>query len=167
MTNPVPSYVSITPYLASMMRLESSRQLVHTYSRTPRSTTVDTDTGDPATDPGIDDWGQPVRFTGPTVDNLPCFFQHDRSVQVTPEGLVQLDQPVLTVDSADQLQPGDVVTNVQTLPDTVNNIPPLVILIGPYVVESIAPQDPYYGATLFNQAVLRQLEIVPNEYTSG
>lgn len=163
----VPSYLLVTPYLAGMMRLESSRQLLHTYTRTPRTTVPDTGTGDPATDPGLDSWGQPVRTTGVPVDNLPCFFQHDRSVQVTPEGLVQLDQPTLTVASSDPIQPGDIVTNVQTLPDLVNNIPALMILIGPYVVENLLPQDPYYGATLFNQVVLRQLEIVPNEYTSG
>lgn len=161
----MPAYLLPTPFLAQMMRQESARFLVHTYSRTPRATVADTGTGDPATDPAVDDWGQPIRVTQPTVSNISCFYQHDKSVVVVDSALVQLNQPVLTVASNDPIQPGDVVTNIATLPDPANRIPAMLIEAGPFIVESLYQQDPYYGSTLFNQAILRKLDIIPNDFS--
>lgn len=136
-----------------------SRFLLHTYTRRIRTAITDTGTGDPATDPGVDDWNQPKYTWSAAEPGIPCFYEIKGRIVVTPQGLMTINQPRVIVASDDPLAEGDLVSNIRIR--NINRTVGPVIFPGNYVVEDIWPQDPTENGSLFNEAYLRQPEIVP------
>src|SRR5258708_8026115 len=137
------------------MRREMRRFLLHSYTRTPRLITADTGTGDPTTDPGVDEWNQPVYSFGPPVSGIPCFYELREIPVITPQGLTTLNLPRLILAIGDPLKKGDHVSNIITSDKT-------VILVGPVAVEDVRPQDPNVGGPVLIEAVLREVQFLPS-----
>lgn len=156
-----PKFLRITPFQQSVMRLETRRFLQHLYTRIPSIPIFDTGTGNPATDPGVNDWNLPLYQNVIPIINLPCFFSYRVRTIVQPYGVTNVDEAVLVVEASDTLAEGDHVMNILTLPDPVTG-QSVSILLGPLIVEKVTPQDPLYGTSLFNEATLRDMRVVPN-----
>lgn len=156
-----PSFTYVSPNLLTTMRREMRRFLLHTYTRTPRIVIEDTGTGDPATDPGVNDWNQPVYDFGEPISGLPCFYEIREVPVITPQGLMTLNMPRLVLAFNDPLREGDHVSSIMTEPDPRTGIP-TVLVAGPVIVESVRPQDPNLGGPVLIEATLREIQFLPS-----
>jgi len=151
MSLPQPSYQLMTPFYQGVMQLEFRRTLIHRYTKIKRI---------PPDSSTEDEWSQPeYNFDDPITD-LPCFYQVDRKVAITPNGIMQVNTPTLDVDFTDDLAPSDVVINIQTTPDVDGSV--ITLQVGPLIVEQLQQQNPNSNGSMFNQAELRSVEIVPS-----
>lgn len=154
-----PSYTYISPGLLNNMRREVARFLLHTYTRTSRIV-VKNDVFHP--DVELDSWGQQTYafgtkdIPGTKVDGIACFYGVMEAPYPSTQGLTTLNRPVLTLNFDDPLVVGDHVSNIRTADGT-------LLLEGPVSVESLQPRDPNLGGPLLVQAILRDVQMIPND----
>ncbi len=152
----------IGPSLLGSMRREVRRFLLHTYTKTSRIVTLNTQAVPTA---ALDSWGQqtytfgtPTTGTsvnGTVVNNIPCFYAIKEIPFPTADGLTTLNIPILTLGFDDPIKVGDHVSNIQTADGT-------VLIAGPVLVESLQARDPNLGGPVLIEAHLRQVEFVPS-----
>lgn len=130
------------------MRREVERTFVHTYTRTPRLSTAD-NPATPTADESQDAWGSPAVTFGSAQPGRPCKYRERSTPVVTPNGLVNVNVPVLLVPSSDQIAPGDQVSQVVDAYGT-------VFVAGPVEVEDVSPRGTIAGGPLHLEAQLRQ-----------
>jgi len=138
-----PAFIYISSGLLSTMRREARRFLLHTYSRTPR-TSADS----------LDSWGQAEYEFDKIINNIPCFYAVKEVPIPTTEGLTTLNLPMLTLGFDDPAQVGDVVSNIMTADGT-------ILIAGPVIIESLQPRDPNMGGPILIEAHLRDMDYVP------
>lgn len=152
-----PAYVGVSAFYQSVMAFETKRYLQHLYTRIPIVPIIDPTNGQEV----LDDWGLPSYSQPTTYPNQPCQFYYKIRTIVTPYGVTNLNVPTLVIAPEDPLAEGDQVSNIVTIPDPDTGAQ-VVLLTGPMFVEKVYPQDPQYGTSIYNEASLRDMKVVPN-----
>ena len=153
----IPSFQYMTPFLQDMFQTETTRFLQHTYTRQSRKPIQNLDGSEV-----VDDWGQPTYVFPDPVPNQPCYYQLQKRAIVLPTGLITQNLPVLIIPASDPLAEGDFVSDVLTPPDPETGTV-VVLLVGPVEVENVQPQAANTNGGIFNQAIMRSIEVIPSQ----